>query len=253
MVAINNKIGSALGNYSRAKGMSRYLEQGFKHPGEIAAKAMLWSLVSKDFINCIIYTTQSLNNKKIPEDKRRFVGYMDLINGVINVAGQIGSFFLVDHFLTPKLKSLFSGVNEKDTEGVIRSKSTYSGAAVMKRVADTAKAHEAELKKYNLTAQDVVDNLPKLTERFAKKFGSSSTVAKEITTGVGIVVGALATTALIKRTITPLFATPLAGKLADKVTAKKAAEKEAMTPEMVNSTMPKVATQDNKPKFQAAA
>ena len=51
------------------------------------------SNVSKDAVNCAYYTIQSLNNERIPEDQRKFVGALDLSNGLMNVGVQIAMAF----------------------------------------------------------------------------------------------------------------------------------------------------------------
>ena len=57
--------------------------------GDAAATIALLSTTTKDLVNCAYYTTQSLNNKKIPEEKRKFVAGIDLANGILNVASQL--------------------------------------------------------------------------------------------------------------------------------------------------------------------
>ncbi|MCR4881273.1 MAG: hypothetical protein K6A44_04900 [bacterium] len=55
--------------------------------GAIAGIALVSNL-TKDAVNCYYYVTQSLNNKKIPEDKRKFVAGLDLSNGILNIITQ---------------------------------------------------------------------------------------------------------------------------------------------------------------------
>ena len=47
------------------------------------------SIVLKDGVGCYMYVTQSLNNKSIPDDKRKFVAALDLTNGGLMIAAQI--------------------------------------------------------------------------------------------------------------------------------------------------------------------
>lgn len=225
---INTRVGNLL--TKTANKMAKGLEVAYKEPAKVAAKAMLISLVSKDAVNCAIYTLQSLNNKEIPDDKRYFVSFMDLINGGINVVGQVASFFLVEHFLVPKLQGLWDGKIEKHGEHATRSKSPYAGDTVIEKAAAYIKNNAEELKtKGKVDPEELLQNLPDIGKKLVKKLGNGSARAKDITTGVGILVGALATTALIKRVVTPLFATPLAGKLADNVTRKKEAKNKELT------------------------
>lgn len=55
-----------------------------KKASDIAATVALLSTTTKDVVNCYYYTSQSLNNKKIPEEKRKFVAGIDLANGILN-------------------------------------------------------------------------------------------------------------------------------------------------------------------------
>lgn len=223
MISINEKVGKFM-SWS-AKKMSNSLEFAYKEPAKAAAIGLVTSLVTKDAASCVIYTTQSLNNEKIPEDKRRFVGYMDLINGLINVVGQVCSFFLVDHILTPKLQGLWTGKMPKKGEEITRSKSLFANDNITNIVADVIKKKKEVLSKVkDLNFDDLSQGVQNVSKGVIEKVGKESGRAKDIVTGVGIVVSALATTAFIKRVITPLFATPLAGKLADNVDRKKEVE-----------------------------
>ena len=56
-----------------------------ENPTDIAKTLALYSTTTKDAVNCYYYTTQSYNNKEIPEDKRKFVAGIDLANGILNV------------------------------------------------------------------------------------------------------------------------------------------------------------------------
>lgn len=53
------------------------------------------SIVLKDGLGCYLYVKQSLNNDKIPEDKRKFVAALDLANGGLMVAMQLLTFFTI--------------------------------------------------------------------------------------------------------------------------------------------------------------
>ena len=55
------------------------------------------SIVAKDGLGCYLYVTQSMNNKDIPDDKRKFVASLDLTNGVLMIALQLLMFFTVSH------------------------------------------------------------------------------------------------------------------------------------------------------------
>lgn len=226
MISINETAGNVLG--WTAKKFSKGLELAYKNPAKTAATGLVVSLVSKDAANCAIYTVQSLNNKEIPEDKRRFVAYMDLINGAINVVGQVASFLLIEHTLTPYLQGLWTGKMKKGdkTNALFANDNATSIVAdVIKNKKEDQDFVKALAQKKGLNVDELLKNAQEISKGLLKDLGQKGTKAKDIATGVGIIVSALATTALIKRTITPLFATPLAGKLADYANAKEAKKK----------------------------
>lgn len=231
--SFNQYVGTKMN--STAKGVfAKALEKGFQHPAEYAAKMMVVSLISKDAINCAFYTYQSLHNEKIPEDKRGFVAALDFVNGIINVGGQIAAFALVDKYLTPWLEGkLYTGVlkNPKTgTEKFMSSTRPLSPDVIYQDTLQVLKEQKTNLtdalkkdtKKLNY--ESLEKNAKKITDDIVKKIGHSGLKGKDIATGVKIVVTALATTALIKRTLTPLIATPLAGVLNDKYNPPKKSE-----------------------------
>lgn len=55
------------------------------------------SIVLKDGLGCYLYVKQSLNNEKIPEDKRKFVAALDLANGGLMIAMQLLMFFTISN------------------------------------------------------------------------------------------------------------------------------------------------------------
>lgn len=55
----------------------------------------LTSIILKDGLGCYMYVKQSLNNKKIPEDKRKFVAALDLANGGLMILLQIATFLTI--------------------------------------------------------------------------------------------------------------------------------------------------------------
>lgn len=57
--------------------------------GDMAATIAIISTTTKDLVNCIYYTKQSLENQKIPEQNRKFVAGIDAANGILNVSTQI--------------------------------------------------------------------------------------------------------------------------------------------------------------------
>lgn len=69
---------------------SNFMKKAFsERAGEIAATVALASTTTKDAVNCIYYTKQSYQNKKIPKENRTFVAAIDASNGVLNVVSQL--------------------------------------------------------------------------------------------------------------------------------------------------------------------
>lgn len=57
----------------------------------------IFSIILKDGLGCYLYVKQSLNNKKIPEDKRKFVAALDLANGALMITTQLLTFFTLSN------------------------------------------------------------------------------------------------------------------------------------------------------------
>lgn len=260
--SLNKSVGQAM-NYTAKNWFAKSLEKGLQHPAEYAAKMMVLSIITKDAVNCAFYTYQSATNEKIPENKRGFVAALDFINGIINVGGQLLTFFLVDKFLTPKLENkLFAGVSKNPKTNVENTVNSKAPLAPDRLYEDTLKVIEEKetdlknvLKGKNINYEQLKGSMDNIADDIIKKIGHSGSIGKDIKTGFGIVVGALATMAFIKRTITPLISTPLADLLKDKFspqtnkTSKN--EETVMTPAMIDSTMPKVEQKNNSLKLNA--
>lgn len=211
ITSVNKNVGKFM-NWTTKK-LSGQLEQGLKNPAQYAAKLMVISFISKDAINCALYTAQSYNNKKIPEDKRGFVASLDFFNGIINVGGQLLAFMAIDRLLTPKLETLYTGVFKNPKNGketYVKSTSTFAKDNIEKLTKEVIKEKKNELAK-NVDLAELTKNVKTVSDNLIEKLGHSSSKGKEIITGLGILVTALATNAFIKRTVTPLIATPMAG------------------------------------------
>jgi len=78
---------------SKARPMQRVVNAYRKNPAKAIAIAAITSVAVKDGVGCAMYVTQSLNNKKIPDDKRKFVAALDLTNGILMITAQIAMFF----------------------------------------------------------------------------------------------------------------------------------------------------------------
>src|SRR5574344_787589 len=151
-------------------------------------KLSIASLIIKDGFGCYLYVKQSLHNKKIPEDKRKFVAALDLTNGGLMILMQILAFKTISH---PKIqKILFDKIFKKCiarpalkgyrsiTDAVFEANPEY-------RTRLSGKEFHVAMDKYELTARQAFSQL-------------SSLIAAAI---VG------------KRIVVPFIATPLADKV----------------------------------------
>lgn len=207
-LSINARLGKTLD--WGAKKFTKQLEKGLKHPAQFAATMLVTSIVSKDLVGCVIYTSQSATNQKIPEDKRTFVALTDLMNGIIMVGGQFMVGKIIEAKLTPKLESHYTGAvvnKDKKIVGDTNPNRIYSPDTIME---DVRKDILSNLEEYKKIYPDVEKNMTKVCKQVAKELGRGSGKCKAFATGFGILVTALATNALTKRTLAPLLSTPLA-------------------------------------------
>lgn len=259
-MSINTKIGNVINSAINIPRVSKFIEQGIKDPATFAARMMVLSFVSKDAVNCVIYTTQSATNKKIPEEKRPFVASLDLINGVLNVAGQLFAAKLVDAKFVPWLFGKNYSGSTKNT--VTKELTTMEENATVhsRLMADNIRGMVDDVinntgntknQKLITKIKSAISNIDianfdkkelgkKVSDIIIKDMGEGSKNFKSFEKGLGLMVTALATTALVKRTIVPLIATPLAGKLSD-VYNKKKAQQDANIINTVNDPTTKLA------------
>lgn len=161
----------------------------------------LTSIMLKDGLGCYMYVKQSLNNKKIPEDKRKFVAALDLANGGLMIILQLVTFL------------------------------TISRDSVQKKIFN--KLFETV---YNRASRKGYQNLleHKSGKEFAKVFTESH--SKSIKT-LGMLTSLVAAAIIAKRVFVPFIATPLAEKTKkylygkdDKNTARESTESKLNAP-----------------------
>jgi len=191
-------------DHTATKWLAKPLEKAYKEPVKYAGRLLVYSFISKDFINTCVYTYQSLNNEKIPKEKRSFVAANDLVLGFFNFGGQILTQSLCEKFITPGLESRYTGEKGKN---YVLSKAHLSKDTLEKEAKEIIKEKGIKIN---------LENTKEVIEHIIKKAGSGSQKSKDITAGLAIVISSLATTAFVKRTISPLFSTPIAGWLGDK-------------------------------------
>lgn len=160
------------------KGSTKYQLGNAKY---IAALGIT-SIALKDGLGCYMYVNQSLHNKNIPEDKRKFVAALDLTNGGLMILAQVLMFFTISN----------SKVQEK-MFGKLFGK-FFDGPA--------KKVCQAAIKK----SEKFKDITPKAFDSTFGKF------KKDIQGFFGIFTGIVGATILAKRVIVPFIATPLADK-----------------------------------------
>lgn len=147
---------------------------------KIIAGVSVGSIVLKDGLGCVMYVKQSLNNKKIPEKKRKFVAALDLVNGILMVGTQIGMFFLFNKCQDKLFKKCF---------GKYFNRSALKG-------------YMARLK-----GKTGMENLAGLDfhKGAGKYMGTVANAFKQLTS-------LIVTSIIAKRVIVPFISTPLADK-----------------------------------------
>lgn len=218
MVNINSNIEKKIGNglgYTAKKIFAKTLEYGRNNPEKYAGAMLVTSIVSKDLVGCYYYTTQSLHNKKIPEEKRKFVASLDLMNGILMVGGQI----------------LIYSVVEK-----IASNALFNKFIAKKLDADVLKKHAKKI----VASSTEKLNIENVNKELVKQYGSGSKQFKAMKTGFALLVGFLATTAFTKRLLAPLLSTPLAGWFKGRFLDKKKPSKkdDLPIPEPISYKLP---------------
>lgn len=140
------------------------------------------SIILKDGLGCYMYVNQSLNNEKIPEDKRKFVAALDLANGGLMIAMQI----LLHMTISNKLmqSKMFNGLY-----GKCFSRSVTKGYQAILKSQEKNKA---------MTGQEFHAALDVIHSKSVKAFSNITSLFAATTVG--------------KRMIVPFIATPLADK-----------------------------------------
>lgn len=142
------------------------------------------SIVLKDGFGCYLYVNQSLNNKEIPEDKRKFVAALDLANGGLMILLQI----LMTYTISKKVfqEKMFNKLFGK----MFNRQASKSMQAIME-------------------SKDHLSGCVKGNQEFHKAFSDYKDSA---ITALGTLTTLIAATTVGKRILTPFIATPLADK-----------------------------------------
>lgn len=178
----------AIGAVEKSKPLQWAERKFYEDPEKALGIATVASIAIKDGVGCYKYVTQSMNNKKIPEEKRKFVAALDLTNGVLMIAAQIAMFFAMRKYSEPIFnkifKKSFNPIIAKNIQSEIRMNEEKAGLTVTRKLITG--------KKYN----DVRSNSLNLFK---------------------FVADIAAATIIGKRVIVPFIATPLAAKVKQKM------------------------------------
>lgn len=174
-----------------------------ENPAKFAGKMALVSALTKDAVGCYYYVTQSLENEKIPEDKRKFVASLDLMNGILNVALQ----FTVGMWIDKKVPEWFDKTVGKslDTDETVKEAKKLS------------KTIEGMHLKEKIEEADIATFLRE------KVLGHSGNATKLLKIGFSAASVLIATQVITKRVVVPFLSTPLASWYKDNCMDKKKA------------------------------
>lgn len=145
------------------------------------AKWGIYSIVLKDGLGGVMYVTQSLNNKDIPEEKRKFVAALDLTNCGLMIATQL----LMAKTMSKQSAKLF----EKMFGKLFNTKAAKTCEATIRKQKAFAKLSDSQF-----------------SETFTK-------FKKDISGFFEVLTTLVAATIVAKRVIVPFLATPLADKV----------------------------------------
>ena len=198
--SIGAAIGKGIAKSTNLK-PAKWLGQKFeKDPEKALAMATVSSIILKDGIGCAMYVTQSLNNDKIPEKKRKFVAALDLTNGVLMIGAQIAMFLAMRKYSGPIFQKIFHKSFNKLTK---------ANTITRMRMEDIKKGG------HTCKKQTIAKDYKEVEKNGLDLFK--------------FVVDIAAATIVGKRIIVPLVATPLAKKVEKKLDAKKGAAHETKT------------------------
>ncbi len=162
------------------------LNKGYQvNDASIIGTVGIASILLKDGLGCYMYVTQSLNNEKIPEDKRKFVAALDLVNGVLMMSLQ----FLMHKTISNKK---FQAKTFDKMFGKFFDRKAAKGYAAA--LGGTEKFKGITGDKFHPALQNYKDTI-------SSAFAQITSLA--------------AATIVAKRMIVPFIATPLAGKAKD--------------------------------------
>lgn len=203
--SINQRLGNTLNKVANKKFITNSLKKALKDPPKYAGTMLVLTIVSKDIVNGFLYTYQSATNKKIPEDKRGFIAWLDAMNCIFMVGGQLFIEKIIGKKFIPWAKSKYIGYAE---DSLTKEKIHLPDSKRITAHDNVISLAKKEFAKRGYNGAEVMEASKEVIKKLEGKYGA-------LLTGLNIVISALATTALVKRTITPLVTTPLAGWFKD--------------------------------------
>lgn len=206
-----DRIAQGMGYLSKTRPLKALGNAWNKSPEDVLAWATVASIVLKDGIGCAMYVTQSLNNKKIPDEKRKFVAALDLTNGGLMILAQIALFFLSRQYSGKIFKKIFAKsfneVAKNQTIARLQMNAAKAGKGFAKymkleKVFDKVEKNGKDLFKFlfDIAAATIVGKrviVPLIATPFAKKVENwmgkkddkSSETAKEVDTAAPVMTG----------------------------------------------------------------
>src|SRR5574344_49792 len=168
------------------KPLDKYCDYYRRDAVKFISGVAVTSVVLKDGAGCYLYVNQSLHNKKIPEDKRKFVAALDLTNGGLMILTQILMFLTISSkkCQDKMFNSMFGKYFDKTVANLCKE------SIKLKNKIKPEKAAEFE-------------------ESFAKSFEGLKGGVKG---AFSFLTSMVAATILAKRVLVPFIATPLASK-----------------------------------------
>lgn len=187
-----NLSSKLIGNATKAKPM-KWLRNQFKNNySDALAWTTVGSIVAKDGVGCAMYVYQSKHNKKIPEERRRFVTATDLTNGGLMIVAQIALFLGMRKFSEPIFNKFFPKLSNSKVVNQLISRFRKMQKAAGE---DPSRKLEAlkNIKKYKDKGLD--------TFKFILDLSAATIIAKRI--------------------VVPFIAIPLASKVEKRMAAKE--------------------------------
>lgn len=188
MVRISDIINKPLKKFANSNLMESVCKHYRENDGKYIAAFSVGALIAKDTYSCAIYVAKNERNKNIPEDKKRFISMLDIMNYVLTTAVQLIAYFTISK----------KAVQNKIFNKVLGK--YFSPQKISKL------ENKLQLKFPEISPKEIAENVNRYMENVEVAFEH---------------LFSLATTAILaKRVIVPIIATPLADKAERRFLAK---------------------------------